>query len=480
MVDNKVIQKHISKLKKIAQISIKRNYSTQAQAAISACAEILYKYNQYYTDDDLESFISQLSKRVATDTMDKYNDETILFYDGFGLDTRGLAVSFIKALRQCSYKVVYVTKSDAIGKIPHIIMELGDNIARYINMSQYDKHVKELNSIFRQYHPKAAFFYTLPYDVSGAVVFNAYKNKVKRIQVDLTDHAFWLGVNAADYFMASRLVGAGIEVYERKIDARKIIRLDVAPYINCDAVKEKLPFDIKSARYVFSGGALYKTLGDPNLYYYKMVNEILSLDEKIYFLYAGRGDSSQFDRLKQVFPGRVFLTDERADFYELIRNCLFYLNTYPMFGGLMMRYSALAGKVPLTLRHDKDADGILFGQKNLNIEFESYEDAAEEIKKLLFNVPYRKKKEEKLKDSVMDSEKFKENLQSLIEHNKTSYEFEKIESVDTRRFRSEYKERFDFDQDIVNSIVKRRNISLFSHYPIMFIKGILIKLRRKL
>lgn len=480
MVDQSVIKKNIIRLKNIAQNALKQNHYEEAQAAISACAEILYNYNQYYKDDELESLVSQLSKRVIADTMYVCDENTILFYDGFGLDTRGFAVSFVKALRRCNYKVVYVTKSNAIGNIPHIVKELGSNVAKYINMKKYEKHVDELNKIFKQYHPKAAFFYTVPYDVSGAVVFHAYKNKVKRIQVDLTDHAFWLGINAADYFMAARSIGASIEMYERGIDADKIIRLDVAPYINSDMVEEKLPFDIKSTRYIFSGGALYKTLGDPNLYYYKLVNEILRQDDTIRFLYAGRGDSSQLDLLKASFPERIFLIKERADFYELINNCLFYLNTYPMFGGLMMRYSALAGKIPLTLKHDNDADDILFDQANLGIEFDTYEEATEEIKKLLFDDQYRKNKEDKLKNSVIDAEKFEENLRGLIELNKTSYAFEKIEPVDTHRFRSEYIERFDYYRDIVKAIAKRKNISLTRHYPVMFIQAILRKLRRKI
>lgn len=43
-------------------------------------------------------------------------------------------------------------------------------------------------------------FYTTPNDVAGALVFNRFKDLVTRIQIDLTDHAFWLGINSVDYF----------------------------------------------------------------------------------------------------------------------------------------------------------------------------------------------------------------------------------------------------------------------------------------
>ena len=55
-----------------------------------------------------------------------------------------------------------------------------------------------------------------------------------------------------------------------------------------------------------------------------------------------------------------------------MEKCTLYLNTYPMFGGLMMRYAAMAGKIPITLKHGKDADGILIDQSKRKIEYASY------------------------------------------------------------------------------------------------------------
>ncbi|MEI3402379.1 MAG: hypothetical protein V8R51_08850 [Clostridia bacterium] len=48
--------------------------------------------------------------------------------------------------------------------------------------------------------PKAMFFYTKPNDVSAAVSFSMFNKKIDRYLIDLTDHAFWLGVKSNDYF----------------------------------------------------------------------------------------------------------------------------------------------------------------------------------------------------------------------------------------------------------------------------------------
>jgi hypothetical protein len=469
---------YVCKLKNIAQVNInKKNYET-SMAAVSACADILYRCNQYYMDDDLENFVDDISNSIYV--LNDYHSEnnTVLFYDGFGLDLRGWSISFVRNLTLCGYQLVYVTKKEARGKIPHIQQELKANMAEYINTNNYKTHIEELNKVFIKYKPKTAFFYTVPNDVAGAAVFKAYERKVNRIQIDLTDHAFWLGAKAVDLFFESRDIGARIAVHERDVDAKNIIRLDCAPYINNDICSTKLPFDIEKERYVFSGGSLYKTLGDDQLLYYKALREMLNYDKNIKFLYAGTGDSSQMKILMYEFPERVFLIDERSDFFRLIENAEFYLNTYPMFGGLMMRYAALAKKLPLTLKHDDDADGVLFNQKKLGIEFEKYEEFVLEIKKVISDTEYRKKKELEIYDSVINDETFQRNLRLLIESGTTEFEYEELPPINTERFRKEYLERFDEWEDMKCVIAKKINKSLFKYFPLIFFRKVYKYIRR--
>ena len=53
-----------------------------------------------------------------------------------------------------------------------------------------------------------------------------------------------------------------------------------------------------------------------------------------------------------------------------------------MFGGMMMKYSALAGKLPITLRHNADSDGLLLNQKQAKIEYDQIDDLLKDVHSL--------------------------------------------------------------------------------------------------
>lgn len=111
-----------------------------------------------------------------------------------------------------------------------------------------------------------------------------------------------------------------------------MIKLGVNLIVDRCDTHEKLPFDVTKARYIFSGGALYKTLGEEQNTYYKIVDHILQYNKDIKFLYAGFGDDSEMVKILEKYPDRAYLVGERKDYYYLIENCTLYLNTYPMFG----------------------------------------------------------------------------------------------------------------------------------------------------
>ena len=475
------MDKKFEKLKrKIFKYSKQKKYE-DCLTLISIYCNLMYQFNQRYYDADIENIIGELSTNIFQGNVNYNADErVVLFYDGFGLDLRGWAASYIRALGSLNYRVVYATTTNSKGKIPHIIKELGSNIVEYVDMSTtYIKWVKDLFDIFIKYKPCTAFFYTVPNDVSAAVVFNKFANFVDRFQIDLTDHAYWLGVNSVDYFLESREMGAGIAIYNRGIAKEKIIKTDCVPYINNDFYDEGLPFDIEKHKYIFTGGALYKTLGDEEHLYYYIIAKILDEFSDIYFLYAGTGDDSQMQVLIKKYPNRVFLISERPDFYRLIKHCELYINSYPMFGGLMMRYAALAEKIPLTLKHENDADGILENQEELNIVFEDVSELLSEVRRLLEDKDYCKKRSLQVRDSVLTEDVFASNLDCIIKNKKSKFVFDKIEHMDTSEFQSEYVERFNIEQ-YYSVCASRMNRRMLFILPRSYIRGILIKIRKRM
>lgn len=463
-----------NRLKKLADKAIKSHQYEKAMAAIASCAQLFYEYNQFYTDDRLEQQIQD----IAAAWHEKYkqslkdfqaDSNTVLFYDSFGLDTRGIALMYMNALAKLGYHVIYVTTAKAKGKQPaiHQVVAGRDVEFIYIQMDKrYLEWSKQLCRVILEKCPRTMFFYTTPSDVSGTTVFSLFQGKTDRFLVDLTDHAFWLGVRCNDYFIGGRDISASNQHYHRKIPKEKLIRLDVNLLVEPISIHEGLPFDVEHEPYIFSGGALYKTLGDKEHLYYKIVRHILQQHTSIRFLYAGSGDVSLMKDLITEFPGRVFLIHERKDFYYLIENAILYLNTYPMFGGMMMRYAAMAGKIPITLCHEQDADNILIDQAERKVEYASYQDLIADVDKLLVDEEYRKRREALLDGAVMTEQTFMDNLNRAIREHKTEFTHH-FEEIDTSKFQREYYRRFNLENSLMH-IVSKKNLLLLNDCPWMY------------
>lgn len=472
----------LKKYKKQSYRYIKQTNYEKALALLQISSNVNYLMNQVYIDEEIEAMLASIrfesQERLETIIPDK---QTVLFYDGFGLDTRGWAASYVRAINKLEYRLIYVTKKSSEGNIRHLVSEITNPESKIIYIDtdlSYIKHIDELAEVFCTYKPQTAFFYTTPHDVSATVVFN-HAHFVNRIQIDLTDHAYWIGVHAMDYAIECREMGASIAVYERNISKDKILKLDCTPYVLRESNKAPFPFDITKEKYIFTGGALYKTLGDPELKYYKTIDYILEKYTDIKFLYAGSGDSSQIEVLRKKYADRVFLIDERQDFYDIMENAVLYINSYPMFGGLMMRYAALAGKIPITLKHDNDADGILINQNSLNIEFEDYQEYLSEIDRLLTDEEYRECREKNIRLAVIDEDTFTKNVESIIISQSTEFSFQKIDKFDTTMFRKEFENRFS-KKEMYKLFILPRNRKLLLKYPLETVLGFIYKVEDKI
>ena len=99
----------------------KKNYEYVLEA-LAAKARILYLYNQEYKDDFIERKLIDISL-LTHSTTDKHltDKETVLFYDGFGLDLRGLAYIYIKALSKLGYRIIYVSMAKDKNSQPYIM-----------------------------------------------------------------------------------------------------------------------------------------------------------------------------------------------------------------------------------------------------------------------------------------------------------------------------------------------------------------------
>lgn len=452
---------------------LQKNNFYNALTLISTCASLLYMTNLYYTDDDLENWLKLVSKKVIKIPLDYQADEEVaIFYDGFGFNSRGLAQIYVAALSNCK-KVIYVTKESRKNKVPGIldILNRSGGKAFFLLEAGLEERIIRLQEIVEEIQPKYFFFYGAPDDVVATTIMNAYQGRIIRYQINLTDHAFWIGREAIDVCIEFREYGACISNEYRKIAKDKIVVIPFYPIIDHEMKFQDYPFtfDAQRQKVVFSGGSLYKTLGGNNQYY-QIVNYILANHPEVIFWYAGSGQHRKIDKLKHKYPGRVYLTSERADLYQILRHCVFYLSTYPICGGLMFQYAAAAGKIPVTLKYDAVSEGFLLHQDKLQIEWDTIDEVKAEIELILGNEGYRKNKEELLAESVPSQAQFNEHMRLLFSDKKSLPQIH-YNHIDTTKFRSEYLDRCTWstiNMEIAKPQFFKTN---FRQYPFRFAAG---------
>lgn len=479
-IKGKKVNRYIGNVRQIAQQSLVRGDYEVVLASAESCGIVEYYWNQWFTDKIIEDILMATSKELLGDlSIYSRDNNTILFYDSFGTDQRGLAIIYLKALIDLGYRIVYLTKEsqkDLQPTLSHAVRE-GDFEWVYIPQCTYVEKVRIISNTINTYKPSVAFMQLLPEDVAAIVAFNAYNGLIDRFQINLTDHAFWLGVNAFDYCLEFRNFGASITNQYRGISMDKLILMPYYPYIDKYIKFEGFNETLSGKKIIFSGGAFYKTLGDKDNRFYKIIDRFLDGDENAAFVFATNTYSKEpeFEALLEKYSGRCFVIKERKDLFQVMSRCVFYLNTFPFFGGLMTQYAVMAGKIPLTLIKDNQTlDGILDNVESLGIQFTSYEDLVEEGLRLLKDNEYRKAREQMLEGAVISEDIFKEELRSAILDHKNKFDIDMTANIDIDSFRQQYRDRFVSNDVLCDAT----NNKILNKFPLIVVYKCLRKIKR--
>lgn len=434
-MDNKgKVLNDFKKMKRIVSHYIRREKWEKALKTIFFASGFMYTLNQILYDSELEDMVEYIAKCNIPRGDFETNERIVLFYDESGAIKRGLARIYLEALHSLNVPVKYVTylrlkdSGEEAGKL------IGKDNLYFIEGNTYLAQMKSLAAIIKDIGAGKVFIYTNPDDVVGIGVFSAYKRKLQRYLINQTDHAFWLGRNASDIIINFREFGYRACEQLRDISEEQLVYLPYYPHKR----EEKfggLPFIDKTKKFIFSGGALYKTISTDNKYY-KLIETVLRMNEDVNFIYFGNGASRRIRKLRAKFPDRVYWEKERDDFYAIMERCTIYLSTYPYNGGLMTQYALLAGKIPVTLHCNGIERELAIHDEENFWNFDSFEGCVEEIKKLLRDDLYRKEKESKLNYFLIDSHQFAEELKYILNTGKSLRECKK-ESIEFEGFMRE-------------------------------------------
>ena len=402
-------------VKKAERRFAKGEYSKSIKC-IESAAYFQYLFNDRYSDNRLNSILKDISSKLYPLNTNSSNSNVVFFYESFCLDNRGLTQQYLDALVSCNkYKIVLILECQIRDSGQEIIQYCKSHdieIKPILGNSWHEKADYLYNLIYK-YKPAAAFFHLFPSSYLPFISFEPYKN-IKKYQINLTDHAFWLGSSDFfDYSYEFRDYGAIVSVEKRGFTNNQIIINPYYPW-QSNMKFQGFPVSTDGKIVVFSGGHPYKIEGD-NGRYYEMVAHILDHNKDVIFFYAGDGDLYFLKKFisDNHYEERLFLLGNRKDIDAVFKRCDIYLNTHPFGGGLMVQYAAINGK-PILVYNSPSFDDLVCTKKMAHISFDTIEDFYKEADKLIDDYNLRKQRGEYYKSLIAGQDDFRRRFISTF------------------------------------------------------------------
>ncbi len=487
ITENQII-KDYKHLCSIAHHYYARKEFELASLFIKYASQLMYNSNLIYTDCDLEDLIFS----IANNTIKKKNSKItntngkirVVFYDYFVLDNRGLTEQYLEFFfDNTNYEVMFIgcNKDE---KDSAIYSKLKNHKIQYHIIPDI-KEISKSQIIYdyiESFSPEIIIAHTSPWDIAGLMSISLFENKCKRYLINITDHAFWLGTNVFDYFIEFRDYGYNISRYYRLIDENKLLKLPYYPIINTSIPFNGFDFDIEGKKLIFSGGSIYKIEG--STVFFEIVKHILVNHPDTIFLYLGSGNIDYIKKFIDMngFQKRFFYRSERKDVFEIFKRCYFYLNTYPLSGGLMTQYACMAGKLPLTFRDafdpESNLDELFISNPKVEIQFSNLESLKAKIDLYLDNPDVLQTDCKEINKIVINKTKFNTILHDYLIDSKNSFPVNDY-SVDIKRFSLQYLKRFNDNKASYYKLFIKRNFVTFPFFFSYYIKFLFHLLKKK-
>ena len=445
---NRVL-KDFDYLKKIAQYQYEKANYENVLDIINVAAQIAYHLNFCYSDSFLESLLQKTSTSIYPNFKKKTSiDNRYVFYDCFGWDNKGLTQQYIRYLISKKYDFLYILETPIKdGSSDDIIQELeaysGASIYYLDNKQSKEDQIKCLVEVINHYQPQKAFLHLAPWSTVAVCIWTLLSH-IERYQINLTDHAFWLGTACFDFCLEFRDYGYNISKKHRNIKEEKLLLQPYYPILNKKTSFQGYPTDfIRDKIIIISGATFYKVYGEADMFF-KLLKRIFDEIPNSILLFAGSGDVNLFNQLlsKYEIQDKVFLLGNRKDIAEVIANGDIYLGTYPIAGGLMSQLGGVFGK-PIIAYSDKnlrmnEVESLFLPlPQGIRLTYNSEIDFISAFHQLVNDKEYRDKLSKILQDSVISFSEFNISLDYLIESKKNTQTIKDF-GIDTDRVFSLY------------------------------------------
>ncbi len=316
-----------------------------ALSTIAEAAKIAYLVNWRYHDERLEATLARISARLlAPEPAVAAQGERIVFFDSWGLDARGLSLQYIRALKAVGAEVLFICESRNEAGSLRLREELDRApVAEVLYLDGVTDEVekaRKIHAAIAGFVPTRIMMHMTPWAVGAIAALHAFP-QVRKYQVNLTDHAFWLGAGCTDYALEFRDYGLTITQDKRGIPAARTILNPYYPIVE-DSHTASLPDRTEGDVVIFTGGAFYKMYGREG-YFFDLIANLLDEHAEVVVWIAGNGRTTPLERrLRQYLDtGRVKLIGNRKDINAVFAASDIYLSTYPFCGALMAQLATV-------------------------------------------------------------------------------------------------------------------------------------------
>lgn len=361
---------------------------------LKCTAEYQYNLNYIFSDKVLENIICDMSRKLSCKIKDyQPKRKRIILYDYFVYDNRGLTQQYLDALCfESTYEVLLlhdtVFSSSSINTLRYC-KEHGI-ITKELGTGRYNERKQRLINIVNEFCPEKVLLHLYPSNVLPLEVFGAYNNIIK-YQINLTDHAFWLGSQTINYSFEFRNLGCSLSVRERNLKPEQILLLPYYPWQE-NVHFQGFPPQAEGKVILFGGGSLYKIEG-ANDEFLIAVKKILDASPNAVMIYAGSGNFSYIKNFitSNNLEERFLLLGNRKDIDQVFKHSDIYINTYPVTGALMGQFAAI-NSMPILSFKDKGAEDEICTKKHASFVFEDLDALVKEGIRLVKDEKYRKER----------------------------------------------------------------------------------------
>ena len=453
-----------------------------ALATIREAANLAYLVNWRYQDDRLETLLGRISSRLLKESPPRHrSDVRVVFFDSWGLDARGLSLQYIRAIKACRAPLLYIceNRNDAAS------VQLREELARepaaevlYLDgiLDPAEKSKKIFDATFA-FAPTRIMMHMTPWAVEAITAFRAMPDVVK-CQINLTDHAFWLGISCTDYSIEFREYGRALSLTARGLPATRIILNPYYPIVE-DNRKDPLPERKPGDTVIFTGGSYYKMYGRRGEFF-DLIARLLDNHESVVFWIAGNGRSNLIeDKLQRyIRNGRVTLIGNRKDINAVFKACDIYLSTYPFCGGLMAQLAAAHNRPVLSFTAPDLAmnrlEDIIGTSKIPEITTTNIETFSQMASELIKNKEARTQRAQAVKAAMHNQADFEDRVSNILSRPEVLCDSNAVAfDIDHHAVASLYLEiENDFQDQLARRILRNTSLRSALRFPVITAKAV--------